>query len=152
MRGTVVCDAGSHAGKVWEVERFRNHPAYDGDTATGWKEAPRYTRAELRALEKRRRKPALPPPPDATDIERILATIVPSPQSSTSAAELWEDSPLPPFVAVTKGEGVRHRNSLRCELCGDNVPARREKLDPILDRLAEEGSTSITLRFLRAIL
>lgn len=150
MSISIVCNAASH--KVWEVRKFRHHPVFDGDTQAGWVEVPRYTRAERRALEKQRRTPRPPLPADATRIEQIIATMPPQPQSPTGAAELSGDRLLPPFVAVTMGPRVRHRNSLRCDQCDDSVPARREKLDPILDRLAEEGHKSISLSLLRTML
>lgn len=46
----------------------------------------------------------------------------------------------------------RHRYRLECQLCGITVPAREEKLFPILDRLVEAGASSITLAVLRATL
>lgn len=47
---------------------------------------------------------------------------------------------------------VRERYNLRCELCGFTVPARRERLDPILDRLADAGVSTVSVRALGAIL
>lgn len=69
-------------------------------------------------------------------------------------------------VLVQSGEGVREvpvdsveaitstdrtRLQLRCEICRDTLPFRRESLEPILNRLRQEGINSVPLSALRAI-
>jgi hypothetical protein len=59
-------------------------------------------------------------------------------------------------TAITSASGVkantqiRYRYRLICDKCGDECTIRAEKLDKILDRLAEHGVSRISLALLGA--
>jgi hypothetical protein len=59
----------------------------------------------------------------------------------------WRETSNPGGVM---GEVLRVRMSLSCRYCRKPVPARRDKLNPILDTLVEHGINAITWQALAA--
>ncbi|BDZ57861.1 hypothetical protein GCM10025872_15180 [Barrientosiimonas endolithica] len=65
----------------------------------------------------------------------------------------WDDAEQRLGVSAGQsGDQLRTRWDIGCGICGDNVRARSERLDVVLDTLAEHGLGSISLSDVRATL
>lgn len=136
---TVDCLDSTHEGRRVFVTKFIKieDDASDGRelSGQGWRESPGST-AKTRKAHREKMKREQP----RTAREKL-------------AMRLRADKPHAYQGRGLVGHpGFRARYDLRCELCGDTVPAREEKLFPILDRLVEADAPSISLAVLRAIL
>ncbi|TFV67719.1 hypothetical protein E4P40_24000 [Blastococcus sp. CT_GayMR20] len=131
----------SHASKKSIVARYSR---LTDSPEVGWAE-----KVGTSSRTRRRGQPRTIPVPGGKTL-----TMAPTPdkpeayQSVTEHGERQEFMPL--FGRSAPAAHGRDRYRLKCELCPDTVPVRRENLVPVLDTLATAGVEEISLAGLAA--
>jgi hypothetical protein len=132
----VDCHDSSHEGRPVKVAAFRRH-----DESDQWAEVGATSRKQ--AGDDEQRRAGLPV--GMSELRRALAskpkTDKPMGWQGVTAAGTPTDQP-------NAGDHVKYQ--LRCNLCGLDVQVTEERLWPVLDTLAENGRSVISLRALGA--